>query len=380
MNARRLAPLALAALLVAAAAVWVSSRNRPERASPSNSPLLASLAESIDAVGEVRLSRGDGTVTTLQRRDNTWFVAQRNYPANVGQLRSLLINLSALHAVEEKTKDATRYAQLDVDDPTGPQSRSTRIDITAGQRTWSLLLGKAAGPRGSFVRIPGGAAALLAQPLIQTEAQPARWLRTEVLDVAADHVQQVAVHPSEGPAYTIARDTRGATDLTLHGIPPGRKPAAAVVDAVAAALVHLNAQDVKERAAGALEHPSRASFRTFEGLVLDLDGYRDGDTAWIRISASADQDVARRFAPPETKGTQSQGTETKGAETMGAQTKASQTQPTDPASEAAAINARLGGHDFQIAGYQYDAIYRQLKDLLAPMPDQAMTAGTKDAK
>ncbi len=367
MNARRLAPLALAALLVAAAAVWVSSRNRPERPSGSSSPLLASLAESIDAVGEVRLARGDGTVTTLQRRDNTWFVAQRSYPADVGRLKSLLINLSALHAVEEKTRDPSRYAQLEVDDATGPQSHSTRIDITAGQRTWSLLLGKDAGPRGSFVRIPGEAAALLAQPLIQTDAQPTRWLKTDVLDLAADRVQQVAVHPSDGPAYSIARDQPGALDLTLHGVPPGRKPANATVDAIAASLARLNAQDVKESAAAPPEHPSRASFRTFDGLVLDLDGYRDADTAWIRISASVDPDTVRR-------------TQTKGAETKGTETKATEAKQTDPASEAAAINARVGGHDFQIATYQYDAIYRQLKDLLAPVPDRVMTAGTKPAK
>ena len=393
MKARRLVPLVLAALLVAAAAVWVSSRNRPEQAAEAGAPLLASLADSIDAVSEVRLARGDGTATTLQRRDSGWFVVQRNYPADLGKLRSLLINLAALHAVEEKTSDPARYAQLNVEDAAGAQSHSVRIDVAAGERKWSLLLGKPAEPSGGFVRLSGAAAALLAQPRIDADPQPARWITTEVLDVAADRVQQVTVRPAEGPGYLLAREARGVADLTLHGVPPGRKAAApGVVDAVAAALSRLNAQDVKERAASAQEHLNRASFRTFDGLQLDLDGYRDGASAWIRVTAGVDPETVRRFALPSAapgepkpaeaavaKDGEAKAAPAKGGEAKGAQVKASEAKVADPASEAAAINARLGAFDFQIPAYQYDAIYRQLRDLLA-QPDHTATAGSKPTK
>ena len=86
-----------------------------------------------------------------------------------------------------------------------------------------------------------------------------------------------------------------------------------------------------------------ASYRTFEGLQLDLDGYREGTAAWIRVHASVDPDTAKRFA--------SKGPEVKAP---------------DPATEAAAINARAQAFDFQIPVYQYDQIYRPLQDLLAP--------------
>ncbi|HEV3017680.1 MAG TPA: DUF4340 domain-containing protein [Burkholderiaceae bacterium] len=378
MNARRLAPLALAALLVAAAAVWVSSRNRPERAADGSALLLASLSDTIDAVSEVRLTRGDGTVTTLQRRDNDWFVAQRNYPADVGKLRTLLINLAALHTVEEKTTDPGRYAQLNVEDANGPQAHSTRIDLAAGERKWSLLLGKPGEPNGSFVRLSGAAGALLVQPRIEADPQPARWIRTDLLDVAADRVQQVSVRPAEGPAYSLAREARGVADLTLHAVPPGRKPAApAVVDAAAGALARLNAQDVKERAASALEHPNRASFRTFDGLLVDLDGYRDGEAAWIRVTAGVDPETARRFAPPPAPAGQAKPPEA--ATAKDAPAKGTEAKTPDPAAEAAAINSRLGAYDFQIPVYPYDQLYRQLKDLLAP-PDHAGAAASKPSK
>jgi len=167
-----------------------------------------------------------------------------------------------------------------------------------------------------------------------------------------------------------------------------------VVDAVAAALSRLNAQDVKERAASAQEHLNRASFRTFDGLQLDLDGYRDGASAWIRVTAGVDPETARRFALPSAapgeakpapaeaavaKDAEAKAAPAKGGEAKGAQAKASEAKVADPASEAAAINARLGAFDFQIPAYQYDAIYRQLRDLLA-QPDHTATAGSKPTK
>jgi len=351
--------LAAAALIVAGLAVWVSLRSRPERPVPGGRPVvLEALAESLDSVSEVRLARGDGAATTLRRRDNGWLVAQRNYPADPGKLRSLLISLSGLHTIEQKTSDPARYAALHVEDATGAQSRSVRIDVVAGPRTWSLLLGKAAEPNGSFVRIPGAAAALSAQPRIDADPQPARWIMPGLLDVAADRIEHVSVRPAGGPSYWLARDARGAADLTLHGVPPGRKPAGpAVADSIAGVLARLNVEEVKERAPGALQQPSQASYRTFEGLQLDLDGYREGTAAWIRVRASVDPAMAKRFVP-----------------------KGPEVKAPDPATEAAAINARAQAFDFQIPVYQYDQIYRPLQDLLAPPAQPTIAAGSKPAK
>ena len=55
-----------------------------------------------------------------------------------------------------------------------------------------------------------------------------------------------------------------------------------------------------------------------------------------------------------------------------------QAKAPDAASEAAEINARLQAFDFQIPVYQYDTIYRQLTDLLAPPAQSATTARSKE--
>jgi len=383
MNARRLFALAAAALVVVAAAVWVSLRGAPEQASRSQAAVLASLADTIDAVNEVRLTGSDGNATTLQRRDNGWYVAQRNYPADSNKLRVLLIGLSTLHAIEEKTSDPARYAVLNVEDPAGPQSHGERIDVVAGARTWSLLLGKAAEPNGSYVRVAGAPAALLAQPRIDADPRPTHWIKSDLLELPAERVQRVAVRTAGSPSYSLERARRGAPDLTLHGVPPGRKAASpAVVDAVAGALARLNADDVKPRAPGPLENASHATFRTFEGLQIDMDGYREGGASWVRIDASVDPDAARRFAAAQAEAV-SGASGAKSAE--GKSEAAGNPDPksaavADPAAEAAAINARVQGYDFQVPAYQYDALYRKLHDLLAPQAEGSKSNRSKESK
>ncbi len=197
--------------------------------------------------------------------------------------------------------------------------------------------------------------------------------------MAADRIAQVTVHPADGPSYWIARDARGAADLTLHGVPAGRKPAGpGVVDAIARSLARLNVEDVKERTAGAPAHLSRASFRTLEGLQLDLEGHRDGATAWIRINASVDRDAARRFASTSAAAGQAKAPDQ--AQAPDQAKGPDQAKAPDAASEAAEINARLQAFDFQIPVYQYDTIYRQLTDLLAPPAQSATTARSKEAQ
>ena len=327
MNARRAVVLALAALVVAGSAVWVQMRNAAQTAAPPAALVLAGLADSLDTVSEVRLARGDGIATTMQRQAGSgagWMVTQRGYAVDEVKLRKLLLDLSTLRAIEEKTSDPARYAVLDVQDATGADSHAVRIDVVAGSRTWTLLVGKAAQPSGTYVRVPPAPAAWLVQPPIGADPEPARWIETALVDVQASRVQQVSVRPAEGPAYTLSREHPETADFKLKPVPPGRKPAgSAVLNAAASNLAQLHADDVQAPPATLPPHASHASVRTFDGLVLDLDGHRDGTRAWVRVHAGG----------------------------------------TDAAA-AAAINARLDGRDFELAAYKFDAIFRPLDALL----------------
>jgi hypothetical protein len=106
------------------------------------------------------------------------------------------------------------------------------------------------------------------------------------------------------------------------------------------------------------------------------------------VRASVDADTAKRFASakaadqakaPEGKAAEGKAPEGKASEAKALEVKAAEAKAPDPATEAAAINARTQAFDFQIPVYQYDQIYRPLQDLLAPVA-QPNTAGPKEHK
>ncbi len=78
--------------------------------------MLKALKAQLNEVTEVRVSRGDGSKTTLKKQPSGWIVAERDYAADSGKVRKLLIDLSSLETVEIKTSDPAKYSQLGVED------------------------------------------------------------------------------------------------------------------------------------------------------------------------------------------------------------------------------------------------------------------------
>src|SRR5438067_882597 len=114
MTPRRFAVLAIAGVVVIACALWLSSRRHLERTVDTGQLVLPGLTGTLNAVTEVHLQKGDGTHTTLKRTAADWLVGERDFPADSGLVRKLLLDLSQLKVVEEKTRDPANYAQISV--------------------------------------------------------------------------------------------------------------------------------------------------------------------------------------------------------------------------------------------------------------------------
>lgn len=269
MSASRLALLALAALLATGGAFWLSSQRHLDRAVAVGDPVLPQLRAALGEVAEVRLSRGDGALVTLQRVGAGWQVAERHWPVDAGKLRKLLLDLAALAIVEEKTHDPARYAVLGVEDVTGPSAGGVRLDLkTARGAIHSLVIGKPSGARASYVRAVGAAPSYLARPQLTLDTQPARWLDAALVDVEASKVAAVTLRAGSGPPRLL----QGAQ------LPAG----------LAGALAALSLQDVRPQpldAAMPAEPPARhARFLLQDGTSIDVGGLEDGPRRWIRLA------------------------------------------------------------------------------------------------
>ncbi len=338
MTGRRVGLLLIASVVVVALAVWLSTNRNTDRAAEAGQTILSGLDNSaLNSVTEVRLSKGDGTKTTLKKGSSDWSVAERDYPADSGKVRKLLLELAALNVVEEKTRLADNYPMLGVEDTASAKATGTRVDVVTPTKTYSVIVGKSSGAKTGFVRVANAPQSFLATPLVTVDADPKHWLDHTLIDIPQERVKEIAVKPAEGPGYTAAREKKEQSDFTVSGIPKGRElsnPAAA--DPIAGSLGSVSLDDVQHLPATPPTGVSHTIFTTFDGLNIDVAGRKDGSRTLVS------------FTPTST---------------------AKETE-----AEAKTLETRLKGWEFEIPSYKYDGMFRPLEDLLKKPPEPAKGA------
>ena len=341
MTARHVTILLIAGVLVIVLAVWLSSKRQVERGTLAGDPVVAGLEKSsLNAITEVRLSKGDGTKTTLKKGATDWSVGERDYPADSGKVRKLLLDLAALNVVEEKTRTPDYYPALGVEDTTSAKATGTRVDAVTAAKTYSVIVGKSSGAKSGYVRVVNTPQSFLAAPLITLDADPRRWLDHTLIDIPQDRVKEFAVKPAEGPAYTATRPNKDQADFMVAEVPKGRElssPAAA--DPIAGSLASVSLDDVQRAPQTPPAGVSHAVFSTFDGLKIDVAGRKEGTKTLVS------------FTPSST---------------------AKETE-----AEAKTLAARLNGWEFEIPSYKYDGLFRPLDDLLLKKPEPAAKQGAK---
>lgn len=345
MSARRLFVLIGLALAVIGGAFWLSSQRTLRRDPDYGTPVLPGLAASLDAIVGLRMvGAGNHALVTLAHRDGRWYVEQTGYPADATKVRRALIALGDLHVVEAKTRDPARYAELAVEDVAAPGAASVRIELRGLKEPVALLVGRAAGTQGTYVRVPGAGQALEARPGLDLARTPHDWLARTIVDVAPARVQAVEVERGDAPPWRAVRSARDAAHFDVPDLPRGRElTSLGAADAAANVLGNLEFEEVRRAGAPAGGHPHRAVVRCFDGLVVTLEGHATGSEHWITASASVDPALAARFPPAA--GQQAPGDE-------------------QVRGEAERLTATARGWEYRIAGYRFDALFRARDELL----------------
>lgn len=334
MSRRALAWLAIAAVVVVLAAIWIDRSQASRPFAGQSVKLWPELAAQLNQVTQIRISRGDGSRVTLQRTPAGWQVAERRYAADAGKIRKLLLDLSALEVLEEKTSDPQRYAVLGIDPPATPAAAGTLVELlVAGSGGdlpgFALIAGKSAGAREVYARRPADQAGLLLRPAPVLDATPARWLDTALLDIKPAQIRRLQASPAGGAAWTLSRAAAGDANLTLDGGTAGSAPSPDqnAVTGLLGSFASLAFEDVRERATPPAPVTERLQLQTFDGLTLDIAGLHAGDKRWVRIDA-----------------------------------------PAGAGSGADRLRTLVAGHEFEIPAWKYDAIFRKRDDIAPPAP------------
>jgi len=330
MTPRRVAILLGAGVVVIAFAIWLSSKRHLDRATMAGDLVLPGLEGALNAVTEIRLTKGDETHTTLKKSTSEWMVGERGYPADSGKVRKFLLDLGALNVVEEKTHTPANFPRLGVEDTTSPQATGTRIAVVTPTKVYELIIGKSSSAKSGYVRVPTTEQALLAAPSLSVEGDPKRWLDHTLIDIHQERVKQVEEKPAEGPAYTVSREKKEQTDFAVGNIPKGRELSSPVAaDPIAGALGGMTFDDVHKTAAPGDAKVSHAIFHSFDGLDLDIAGRKDGTHDLITITVHS---TAK-----------------------------------ETADEAQKLTTQLQGWEYELPSYKYDSIFHSMDDLLKPL-------------
>jgi hypothetical protein len=334
MTSRRVGILLVSSIVIVILAAWLSSNRPTTRPTLAGQPVMPGFGKgAVNSVTEIRLSKGDGTRTTLKKGSTDWTVGERDYPADSGKVRKLLLDLAALNVVEEKTSLPENYPALGVEDTTSDKATGTRVDAVTPGKTFSLIIGKSAGAKSGYVRVVSTAPSLLADPSIIVDSDPRRWLDHTLIDITQDRIKEFTVKPAEGPGYTASRPNKDTSDFAVSDIPKGRKlssPAAA--DPIAGSLGSVSIDDVQKAPATPPTGVAHTVFKTFDGLTVDVAGHKEGTRTMVSFTPTS----------------------------------------TDKATEAEAktLAAKLNGWEFEIPAYKYDGMFRPLEELLEKLPEK----------
>lgn len=362
MNSRRLTILAALAVVVIAVALFLSQQRSATQADSTPELLYPKLQAELNSVTAVSIYKpGDVRAVELARKEGNWVVAERGgYAADTAKVHRLLRAIADAKPVEEKTSNPASYAAIGVEDVSDPKATGTRVELTGTATPVNLIVGKSGGGgQSAFVRRAGEPASWLINASIEAPATADAWLRKDILNVAFDRVQSATVTIAGGKPYTVAKKSRDDTDFAVDNVPKGKElssPAAA--NGIGSALSGLTLADVRPAMEFAPEQPAaHATVKTFDGLVVQLDGWTKDGKHYIAVKPAYDEALAKQFhvekPAPEKKDAAAEG------------------QPPTPASpavdakeEAKTADARLAGWVYEIPDYKYEALFKPMDELL----------------
>jgi Domain of unknown function (DUF4340) len=354
MTSRRLLILvALAAGAMLGAMLFANQRTTTPQ--QTDALLYPELKAQADSVKVIRIFKaGDTRALEIVRKDAAWTLTERNdYPIAAVKARKLVQALAEAKLVEEKTSDPEKYAAIGVEDVTNAAATGVRIELEGPTKPVNLIVGKdGAGGKSSYVRRVGEPKSWQVNTQLSASPNVADWLDKDILNIAADRIQSASIAIKGQKAYSAAKTSRADADFKVEPLPKGKElsnPSAA--NSAASALTTLTLDDVQPKAGFGTDKPAAtATYKTFDGLVVELQGFKHNDKHFVAVTPSFDAALAEQFKP------KAAADDNKG-EAPAAPTK-------NVAEEAQQSAAKLGNWIYEIAGYKYDSIFRPLDELL----------------
>lgn len=365
--------------------------------------LFPELSARLNDVAQVRLQKGEQSVT-LEKQGGQWKLADRGgYPAQFEKVKELAVRIADLEIEEAKTAKKSNHAQLAVEWPNTAEEGSEAAEAAlvtladaSGKELAALVVGKSEW-RGSKTKVYARRAnedqVYLCSPrgTLEVVPEPKGWIEPKFLELANERVQDVTIEHADGERVEIGRSAENHTQFKVKNLAPGQSERyEGVANGVAQAIGYgLQLEDVRPASEVdfSLEPVAKTRFRCVDGLELLLETAKVDDKTWLKVSASY-------TPPPEPSQPAAPADDAVAASDGEASAEVTPEPPTphtpdipdiadkkDVAKEAAELNERLAPWAFAVGSYKTDVLARRMKDLLpepAPMIEDGGLQGVME--
>jgi hypothetical protein len=296
MRNRSFAALLLLTVLFVAGAIYsVANTSKTEPVRVSGERMFPDLAQSLNDLAWMRLSRGSDKIE-FAAIGGKWAVVEKgNYPAAPTKVRRLLLGLSDLTLLEAKTQKPELFSRLELEEPgTGSKSTLVQLQNRLGVSIVSLIVGKTRRDRiGSgndtvYVRKPGENQTWLGRGSIDVSGSAVSWLDRRIIDIPAARVASMTFTDGDQPPLVLKRDQANSEFAVADPPPDTQFKSGKQLGEPAAALAALELDDVKP----ATDMPvpdgggPAATFVTFDGLTVTLRLSLNGNVTWAALTVT----------------------------------------------------------------------------------------------
>ncbi len=294
MKLRNLIVLIVVAIAVVLAAIKL--REKPEAVSVDAGLYYPDLRDRLNDVAKISSRQGE-LVTTLERKDGKWLMAERGgYPVDASKIRAFLSGMADLTKLERKTDNPELYTKLDLEDPAASDTKSIQFTLNAEDDSTlaDLVVGKDRSSasdldkRDLYVRTPDDPQSWLVESDIKVHRSQLEWLDPKIVNIHRDRIEQLFVDHPFGDDVFISRDAPDVEDYTLKDLPEDKQLEYKFqLKDMANAFTSLDFDDVgvNEGVDFSAEGVLRATLDTFDGMRIVMQlGDRDGEK-WAQFQA-----------------------------------------------------------------------------------------------
>jgi hypothetical protein len=263
--------------------------------------LMPELEKNIDNVGAV-IIRSKGQSFKVQLENGNWVMPNKyNYPVSSTKIRQLVQNSAKIKILEAKTSQEANLATLGLDDPEKSESNAVRIALLSvdGKTTYADYIkginrkGISGNSRDEvYARLFNSNQAYLVHGELNFDLGSNTLLGGENLAITYDKLQTISFdYPAiSTDNFTISKAMPTDLDFAIT------EPAGRViknfgkVSSISTSLEYMDLQDIVKREEFQVKEPETIiKYKTFNGLTLEVNLFKQNDENWLTFTASADE-------------------------------------------------------------------------------------------